>query len=336
MTKTVSIIVPCYNEQSTIHLLLDALYQQTYPLSSMEVVIADGGSTDGTRAVIQNWQDAHSDLTIKLVDNPKRIIPAALNAAILASSGEIIVRLDAHSKPQMDYVARSIAGLEEGLGQNVGGAWDIHPSSDHWMARSIAAAAAHPIGVGDARYRHSIQPGLVDTVPFGAFYRQLLDQVGMFDEMLLTNEDYEFNTRIRQNGGKIWFDPQIRSVYYARADLKSLAQQYWRYGYWKWQMLRCYPATIRWRQALPPLFVSGLIVLAILAVFFPLARWALLAVVALYFSILLATGLQQAIIEKDPVFILGFPMAVATMHLTWGTGFLWGMLHPQRRNRDKM
>lgn len=336
MTKSVSIIVPCYNEQTTIHLLLDAIYQQTYPIASVEVVIADGGSTDDTRTVIWEWQSLHPEMIVKLVENPKRNIPAALNAAILASNGEIIIRLDAHSEPQRDYVARSVAALEEDLGQNVGGAWDIRPGSEQWIARSIAKAAAHPIGVGDARYRHSDQPGIVDTVPFGAFYRPLLDQVGMFDETLLTNEDYEFNTRIRQGGGNIWFDPQIRSFYYARASLKALAQQYWRYGYWKWHMLRRYPETIRWRQALPPLFVIGLIVLTILALFLSPVRWILLAVVALYFGVLLATGLQQAIKEKDFPLILGFPLAVATMHLTWGAGFLWGMLHPQKQNRDKI
>ena len=152
MTKTVSIIVPCYNEQSTIHLLLNAIHRQTYPRSMMEVVIADGGSTDGTRAAIQDWQAAHPDLQVNLVDNPKKIIPAGLNTAIKAASGEIIVRLDAHSEPQEDYVARSVAALENGLGQNVGGAWDIRPGSEGWIARSIAFAASHPIGVGDARY----------------------------------------------------------------------------------------------------------------------------------------------------------------------------------------
>jgi succinoglycan biosynthesis protein ExoA len=267
MRFATSIIIPCYNERPTIHLLLDALYAQSYPRHAMEVVIADGGSDDGTPVVIQEWQQQHQDLAIRVVENPARSIPAALNVAIQASSGEIIVRLDAHSKPDPDYVERAVAAVAEGRGQNVGGVWDIQPGSDHWMARSIAAAASHPIGVGDARYRYSDQAAFVDTVPFGAFKRSTLDQVGMFDETLLTNEDYEFNTRIRQAGGKIWFDPQIRSVYFARENLGALARQYWRYGYWKVQMLRRYPRTIRWRQALPPLFVAALILLTLLSLF---------------------------------------------------------------------
>lgn len=333
MPIDVSVIIPCYNEHSTIHLLLDALYSQTYPHSAMEVVIADGGSTDGTPDAINAWQAEHLDLTIKLVENPDRIIPAALNIAIKASTGEIVIRLDAHSKPHDDYIERVVRALTENRGQNVGGVWEIRPSSNHWIARSIAAAAGHPIGVGDARYRYTDRAGAVDTVPFGAFYRRLLDQVGMFDETLLTNEDYEFNTRIRQVGGTIWLDPKIRSVYYARRSLKDLARQYWRYGYWKWKMLRRYPKTLRWRQALPPLFVAAMIVMTLMALFIPWVRWVLGTVTVIYALLLLLAGLQLAIQYKSILFVLGVPLAITTMHLSWGAGFLWGMIHPQKQNK---
>ncbi len=332
MTPEVSIIIPCYNEQATITLLLDALHAQTYPLDAMEVVIADGGSTDGTRAVIDSWGTDHPDLKITLVPNLKKIIPAALNTAINASSGEIIIRLDAHSHPQSDYVERSVKALSARRGQNVGGVWDIQPGRHHWIARGIAAAAGHPIGVGDALYRYADQAGEVDTVPFGAFYRSLLDQVGLFDETLLTNEDYEFNTRIRKQGGKVWLDPQIRSVYYARGNLKDLAKQYWRYGYWKRQMLRRYPDTLRWRQALPPLFVLGLILLMVLGLFFKPALWALAGVLVIYLLFLFAAGVQLALRHKQAAHILGVPLAIATMHFAWGSGFLWGVLRPQKQN----
>lgn len=331
MSTPISIIVPCYNERTTIQLLLDALYAQTYPRTAMEVVIADGASTDDTPSVIADWQEKHSDLRVVIVQNPARTIPAALNTAIQASQGEIIVRLDAHSKPEPDYVARSVTAIVEGHGQNVGGVWDIQPSRENWIARSIAAAAGHPIGVGDARYRYSGQAAYVDTVPFGAFKRELLDQVGMFDETLLTNEDYEFNTRIRQAGGKVWFDPQIRSVYYARENLNALARQYWRYGYWKVQMLRRYPNTIRWRQALPPLFVLTLIGLTLLAPFLSLAVWSLVGIISLYTAILVCVGVYLALQRKTAGFAVGVPLAIACMHFSWGTGFLWGMIRPQKR-----
>jgi len=331
MPAAVSIIIPCYNEQATIGLLLDALDAQTYARDRMEVVIADGGSTDSTVGVIRSWQADHPHLTIKVIEEPTLSIPAALNAAMTASTGEIILRLDAHSKPACDYVVRSVEALTEGRGQNVGGVWDIQPGSGHWIARSIAAAAGHPIGVGGARYRYSVQPAYVDTVPFGAFFRKLIDQIGMFDETLLTNEDYEFNARILQAGGKVWLDPQIRSVYYARKDLRSLAKQYWRYGYWKWQMLRRYPGTVRLRQALPPMFVVGLIILALLAPFFSPALWALSILSGVYSLILVLVGLQFTLKKKNFPLLLGVPLAIATMHITWGAGLLWSILHPPKR-----
>lgn len=330
MSHPVSIIVPCYNEKATIGFLLEALYGQTYPKALMEVVIADGGSNDGTVDVIKSWQKSHPDFSVKVVDSPKLTIPAALNTAIEASTGEVIVRLDAHSKPHQAYVSRAVKALAEGRGQNVGGVWDIRPSGEGWIAQSIAVAAGHPIGVGGARYRYTNQAGYVDTVPFGAFNRSLLHQIGMFDESLLTNEDYEFNARVRQMGGRIWLDPQIRSEYFARKDLHALARQYWRYGYWKWQMLRRYPGTIRLRQALPPLFIMSLFLLFLLTPFFKLAGWLLAAVLGVYVLILLLAGWQLGIQNKRFTFLLGVPLAIATMHFTWGAGFLWSILHPPK------
>lgn len=330
MPTQVSVIIPCYNEAATIQPLLDALYEQTYPRAALEVVISDGGSTDGTQAAIKAWQAAHPDLSIIMIVKPSRGIPAALNLGINAATGAIIVRLDAHSKPNPEYVARSVEAVETGRGENVGGVWDIQPGNERWIARSIAAAAGHPIGVGDARYRYTDQAGYVDTVPFGAFRRDLLDRIGLFDETLLTNEDYEFNTRIRQSGGRIWLDPQIRSVYFARSSLRALARQYWRYGYWKVQMLRRYPETLRWRQALPPAFVAGLAVLVVLALFLKIARWALLAVIGLYTAALLLAGFQLAFRKKDVALILGVPLAISAMHFSWGTAFLWGLINPPK------
>ena len=326
MSPKVSIIVPCYNEQSTIFSMLKAFHVQTFPRAEMEVVIADGMSTDGTRAAISAFQRDFPDLDVRVVDNEKRFIPAGVNRAIEASRGEIIVRFDGHSQPYPDYVANCIAAHLAGRGDNVGGVWEIHPGADTWIAESIAAAAAHPLGVGDALYRHARYAAEVDTVPFGSFRRALLEQVGYFDESLLTNEDYEFNARIRKHGGKIWLDPSIRSVYFARSTLVELIRQYWRYGFWKWQMLRRYPDTLRWRQALPPLFVVSLIGLAIISIFTPLGRLLLLAELLLYFSILILAGILVAIRRRKAYFVLGLPISIFAMHVSWGSGFLWSML----------
>ncbi len=326
----VSVIVPCYNEAATIGLLLDALYAQTYPREALEVIIADGLSTDGTRAAIAAWQAAHPDLAVRVVDNPDRIIPAALNRALAVARGKIIVRLDAHSVPAPDYIARSVAALEAGKGDNVGGVWEIRPGGEGWLAECIAAAAAHPLGVGDARYRYASTAAAVDTVPFGAFYRRLIERIGGFDESLLTNEDYEFNTRVRESGGTVWLDPSIRSAYFARPTLRALARQYWRYGYWKVQMLRRYPHTLRWRQALPPLFVLVLGVLAIAATVWWPARVLLGFQLGGYALALLGAGLHLAMRRRKPACVVGAPLAMATMHLAWGAGFLWGIVSPPR------
>jgi len=318
--------VPCFNEQRTIRSLLDSIYHQTYPRQNIEVIIADGLSTDQTRQEIIGFKLANEDLVVEVVDNPKRSIPSGLNQAIDTARGDYIVRLDAHSVPAEDYVARSISALESELGDNVGGLWEIQPGSDTWQARSIARAAAHPLGVGDARYRVGGRAQEVDTVPFGAFRRSLIERIGNFDETLLTNEDYEFNTRIRKAGGKIWFDPGIKSQYIARRSIGDLARQYWRYGFWKVKMLRRFPESFRWRQ-LAGLFVLSFPVLAVLGLWFIWAGWLLLFEAVVYLLALVLVGTQLAIKHRDLALLWGVPLAIATMHFSWGTAFIWSMIN---------
>ncbi|GAB4534450.1 MAG: hypothetical protein Fur0018_24290 [Anaerolineales bacterium] len=326
MHPFVSLIIPCYNEARTISLLLNALHAQTYPLECMEIIIADGMSTDSTREVIANFQRQHPNIHLRVVDNPRRHIPAALNCALQAASGEIIVRMDAHAVPAPDYVARCVDDLQAGRGVNVGGVWEIRPGAPGVMAQGIALAAAHRFGVGDAHYRHAEEARRVDTVPFGAFYRSLVERIGAFDETLLTNEDYEFNARIRQSGGAIWLNPDIRAVYYARPTLAALARQYARYGFWKWRMLQRYPETLRWRQALPPIFVLGLLVLAALSVWWPEARLLLGLQIGTYLALLALVGLQTARRQRSLCVGLFTSLAIAVMHLVWGSAFLWSMI----------
>jgi succinoglycan biosynthesis protein ExoA len=322
----VSVVIPCYNEERTIHLLLEALFRQTFKRSDLEVIISDGLSTDGTRNEIASFHKAHPNLCIRVVDNPQRNIPSGLNQAIRAAEGTYIVRLDAHSVPHPDYIERSVAALEKGLGENVGGVWEIRPASPGWVSRSIALAAAHPLGVGDARYRYTDRPQHVDTVPFGAFRRSLIDQIGGFDETLLTNEDYEFNVRVRQNGGLVWLDPAIRSIYFPRHTLGALARQYWRYGYWKARMLARYPDTLRWRQALPPAFVGGLLFLLVVSFWLPEAALFLAAVLLVYLTVLAGTAAILALHKKDISLFFGVPLAICVMHFAWGTALLWSLV----------
>lgn len=317
--------MPCYNEQHTIRSLLDSIYSQSFPRLNLEVVVADGISTDETRAVIQEFKVVHKDLIVHVIDNQKRSIPSGLNQAIDAAKGKYIIRLDAHSKPAADYITRIVSALEAGLGDNVGGLWEIQPGSDTWQARSIAHAAAHPLGAGDARYRVGGRAQEVDTVPFGAFRRTLIERVGKFDETLLTNEDYEFNTRIRRAGGKIWFDPAIKSTYIARQNFGALARQYWRYGFWKVKMLRRFPDSFRWRQ-LAGLFVLSFPVLALLSIWFDWAGWVLIFEICAYLLAIFMAGLQIAIKHRDLASLWGVPIAIAIMHFSWGTAFIWSMI----------
>lgn len=322
----VSVIIPCYNEEATIGLLLEAVYRQTYGRAGLEVVIADGGSSDGTRRQIGLFQDGHPDLAVRVVENGARSIPSGLNQALRAARGEFIVRLDAHSVPAPDYIERCVAALQAGHGDNVGGVWQIQPGGPGWVARSIALAAGHPLGAGDARYRVGGAAQAVDTVPFGAYRRALAERLGYYDETLLTNEDYEFNVRLRRSGGVVWMDPQISTRYFARPNLGALARQYGRYGFWKARMLRRYPDTIRWRQMLPPVFVLSLLVLSLAGLFLEPARWLLAAVGGAYLLVLAAAGVGAALKHRGISFLVGVPLAIAVMHLAWGGAFLWSLI----------
>ena len=270
---TVSVIVPVYNEEKTISLLLQALYDQSYLRSEMEIILADGMSTDGTRQAIDQFRTTHPDLTIRVIDNQKRTIPSALNLAIEAAQGEYIVRLDAHSSPQPDYVERVVSRdcrmVWESMSAVFGRfslaqipGWRVLlpkllPTLWGLVMRSIATPR---------RLRRST------PCPLAHFASHSLMKLGLTMKPLLANEDYEFNTRVRQHGGTVWLDPEIKSTYFARPALAALAKQYTRYGYWKVRMLRRYPDTIRWRQALPPLFVFGLIAHSLLPLYCTL-RW---------------------------------------------------------------
>ena len=332
----VSVIVPCYNEQATICQLLDAIYGQTYPLDEIEVVIADGLSTDHTRAEINDFQISHPELEIRIIDNIRRVIPSGLNRAIEAAIGKYIIRLDAHSIPNHDYIQKCVKGLEEGSGDNVGGLWKIQPGASTWIAKAIAIAASHPLGAGDALYRIGGAAQEVDTVPFGAFRKELINRIGMFDETLLTNEDYEFNVRLKLSGGRVWMDPSIYSMYFARSTLRDLSKQYWRYGYWKAQMLRKHPNTLRWRQILPPMFVVALLVLGFLSLGWNLARWLLAIIVILYIIVIFGIGIQMSLKHKSISLAIGLPLATATIHLSWGAAFLWGFLFKPNVNEPQI
>ncbi|MEK6221943.1 MAG: glycosyltransferase family 2 protein, partial [Chloroflexota bacterium] len=235
------------------------------------------------------------------------------------------VRLDAHSVPNPGYVCTSVELLTNNTADNVGGIWEIQPGENTCIAKAIAKSAAHPLGVGDAKYRVSKEAQYTDTVPFGAFYKAKFNEIGCFDETLLANEDYEFNARLRKHGGRIWLDPRIRSKYYSRKTLKDLAKQYWGYGFWKVKMLLRYPETIRFRQAVPPLFTASIGLLTIFSIFSPFARIILGVELVAYILSMLLVSIKTTITHKETCYIL-MPFVIATMHFSWGSGFLFSFV----------
>ncbi|MBM2842327.1 MAG: hypothetical protein HW404_164 [Anaerolineales bacterium] len=321
-----SVFVPCYNEAATIGLLLEALARQDCGRALMEVLLSDGMSQDATRQVAAQVAARYKDFTLRIIDNPVRTIPAALNRAIAAARGEVLIRLDAHSIPGEDYVRRCLETLRTTGAANVGGQWEIRPSAPGSVARSVVEAGSHPLGAGDARYRTGGQAGPVETVPFGAFPRTWLEKVGGYDETLLANEDYELNLRLRRAGGVVWFDPTIRSVYFARPTFPALGRQYFRYGFWKGRMLRRYPESLRWRQAMAPILVLLSAVLAGLSLWLPAARLLLALEWVGYGAVLFICGGERAFRRRDIYLAWGLPAALATIHWTWGAGFWWGIL----------
>ena len=320
---TISVVVPCYNEAAHIADLLDAIRDQTLPPT--EIVIADCRSSDDTLGRIAEYPHPSLLPPVQVISCEVRSTPLAVNRAIEASTGEIIVRLDGHSRPDRDYVSRCVDLLGTSQAGVAGGIWRIRPGADTRAATAIALAAAHPFGAGDALYRtgHGLTaPRNVDTVPFGCFRRELWEEVGGFDEHFLTNQDYEFNYRVRLAGHRVILDPRIRATYVARATMWQLARQYFRYGWWKAETLKRHPASLRWRQAVPAGFVGVLSVLAAASFAEPRAALALAGVLLIYGATAVAAAAHCLTRTRQWTLLPHLPIVFATIHITWGLGLL--------------
>jgi succinoglycan biosynthesis protein ExoA len=326
LTSTpVSIVIPCLNEERFIRAVLESLARQ-YELGCFEIIIVEGLSNDRTREVIAGFAHDNPRLAVRVIDNPDRDIPKALNLGIDAATGEIIVRMDAHSIPSPGYVRRCVKLLTEGDAAVVGMPWKICAGNDSLMARAIALAVAHPFGIGDAKYRLNISASeYVDTVPFGAFKKSLWQRIGGFNEKLLANEDYDFNYRVRKDGGLILLDADEHCDYVARATLSELVKQYWRYGGWKAQMVKLQPASLRWRHLVAPAFVAGLVVTGVASVVWPSAFWLFSLAVVSYALLAIVCSLQLALRNKDIALFLVLPLIFLSIHLSWGASFIAGL-----------
>lgn len=301
---TVSVIIPARNAEEWLRWALESIAAQTYP-NIIEVIVA--AADPGTVAAAGNALVVH---------NPEGSTPAGLNLAINASSGDVIVRCDAHSVLPAEYVAQAVETLERTGADNVGG-MQVPVGRTPWE-KAVAAAMTSPLGSGNARYRLGGDDGPVETVYLGVFSRKTLDRLGGYDEAFTKTQDYELNHRIISSGGIVWFDSQLRVEYRPRGTLRALAQQYLSYGRAKRQFVSAHPGSLRLRQLAPPILVGALVATSSLALIYP--PWA--AVILFY----LVGVLTWCLLESDGVGLLKPLKAVVLviMHMSWGFGFLLG------------
>ncbi|MGV3681242.1 MAG: glycosyltransferase family 2 protein [Acidovorax sp.] len=321
--RWVSVIAPCRNEAAHVAAFCDSALAQVLPASwQMEVLVADGCSDDGTRELLVARSTA--DPRLQWVDNPGRIVSTGLNACIARARGEVIVRLDIHTRFAHDYVARCIETLARTGADNVGGPWVAEGTGP--MGCAVAAAFQCRWVVGGARSRDTRYDGEVDTVYLGCWPRAVFERIGGFDEALVRNQDDEHNLRLRLAGGRIWQSPQIHSLYHPRNSLRHLFAQQRQYGYWRPFVMRKHGQPGSVRQLVPAAFVAALALFGLCTPWTVLPLAALVAVYAAYVgwaSVSAAHGAGQWGL------LVRLPVVIAAYHLAYGLGTwrgLWDVL----------
>lgn len=332
----VSVIVPCRCERDYIAACLDSILATDYPRDRLEVLVVDGMSDDGTRDIVRQF--AEQDPVVRLVDNPMRITPCALNIGIRTARGAVVLRMDAHVAYPPAYISSLVTGLLESGADNVGAVLETAPANDTTTAKAIAVALGHPLGVGNSYFRIGTKvPRWVDTIAFFCCRRELFDRVGMFDEELVRHQDGEFNARLIKHGGRILLLPDVTCRYYARGSLKQVARMFFQYGYFKPLVARKVGRFMTARQLIPPAFVITLLGLGALSIWWPLARPALAGVAASY-TIAIAVASLMAARRCGLGCALRLMLVFPTLHLTYGLGFwrraLELLIRPGRKSAD--
>ena len=318
----VSIVLPVRNEGAFIERSLASVLSQDYPRARFEVLVADGMSEDGTRDHVRRLQADHPNL--QLIDNPGKIVPTGLNAAIARARGEVIVRVDGHCEIAPDYVRRCVAHLATGDVQAVGG--PLVTIGDTPLAEAIAVAMSTPFGVGNSAFRTtSDRTQLTDTVAFPAYTRAILDRAGPFDEELVRNQDDEYNYRLRRMGAKILLAMDVTARYYSRTSLRRLWRQYLQYGYWKVRVMQKHTRQMRPRQFAPPVFVGALLGMMLLTPISTTARSLAIAVAGSYVGVNLVCSCLVAR-RRGWRLLPKLPIVFATLHVSYGIGFLLGLV----------
>ena len=317
----VSVVMPVRNEEDFIAKSLGSVLSQDYPHELLEIVVADGLSSDGTVKLIENLA-IETTIPIKIIANPKKIAPAALNLAIAESRGDIIVRIDGHCEIDPDYISSCVELLTSGKADGVGG--PIETIGSGVQAEAIAIAMSSKFGVGGSAFRTvNDREMFTDTVAFPGYTREILERAGPYNEELVRNQDDEYNYRIRKLGGRILLSPSIRSKYYSRSTFRSLWKQYFQYGYWKVRVLQLHPRQMSLRQFVPLGFVLSVITLSVLALLTVSGGWMLGLLILTYIGANLVASFAAAgrKLYLIPFLLLSFSI----LHISYGLGSVAGL-----------
>ena len=308
---SVSFILPILNEERDLENCVSAILQQDY-LGSIEIILALGPSIDKTTQIANTI--AAGDTRIKLVDSPTGQTARGLNLAIKSSSYEIICRIDGHSEIDRTYIKTAVLIMQEAGAVNVGGL--MYANSEFGLQRTIAQAMRSKLGVGPSKFHTGGKAGASDTVYLGVFKKSAIIAAGGFDERYIRAQDWELNHRMRKQGGLIWFDPRLIVTYRPRNSFSKLAKQYFQYGRWRRVIARQHPQTVNYRYLAPPIAV----VITLVSIFSGLFINRILILPSLAYIFLLLIG--GFLIGKKLVDRLIMPFVLATMHFSWGVGFL--------------
>lgn len=318
----VTIIIPIRNEADFIERAIRSVLDNDYPAERMKILVVDGMSDDGTREIVAQLSQA--DSRVMMLDNPKRIAPAAMNIGLKAARGDLFIRVDGHVEIPADFIAKSIRCLHEHPEAWVAGGY-IKTVADSFVGQAIASTMRSPIGVGNSRFRLGDYEGWVDTLAFGTHHRWIVDKIGYFDEELVRNQDDEFNLRIILAGGKIWMSKSIQSTYFSRGSLRKLWKQYFQYGFWRIRTLQKHKRPASFRQLVPLLFVLSLL-LPGLAGFLWKPLWIILAVEAAFYVLVLVIGALDVGHKSGFRYAPLAPVVFTILHFGYGLGSLWGVV----------
>jgi succinoglycan biosynthesis protein ExoA len=307
----ISIICPVYNESEFIDSIVE-FFMNSAP-ESKELIFIDGGSTDGSIERIRTYENKYKN--IRLINNPDKYVPYALNLGIKNSKGEIIVRIDAHCYFSNDYFEKIIQTFKSVDADIVGGPTRIYPEAG--FRASVGFVMSHPFGIGNSKVHNSNFRGYVDHVTFGAWKKNIFNDIGYFDERLIRNQDDEFHYRAKSKGKKIYLNPDIKLWYIPRSSYLGFLKQYFQYGFYKPMVLRKIKSEIKFRHIVPSIFTIY-IFLCILVPFFPLILIPLYLYISIVFTIALFS--KHGLINKTRI-----PLLFFLIHMAYGTGMLFGL-----------